>query len=73
MWQSLTEMYQTFCSEFVFQYPIILHIILHITLIPSEVLLVLPGGYYEMGFYYFISQNIAICLKTFSNPIDSHY
>ena len=44
MWQSLTEMYQIFCSEFVSH----CLIILHITLIPSEVLLVLPGGYDDM-------------------------
>jgi hypothetical protein len=49
MWQSLAEMYQIFCSEFVFQ----CLIILHITLIPSEVLLVLPVGYYEMRFFLF--------------------
>lgn len=46
MWQSVTEIHKIFCSEFVFQ----CLIILHITLIQSEVLLVLPGGYCEMGF-----------------------
>ena len=57
MWQSLTDMYQAFFSEFVFH----CLIVLHVTLIPSEVLLVHAGGYYEMGFYYFVSQSIANC------------
>jgi hypothetical protein len=46
MWQPLTDMYQTICCDFAFQWPIILDT----NLTPSEVLLVLLVGYYQIGF-----------------------
>ena len=77
-YQSLTEMYQIFCCVFVFHCLFMLHI-------ASEVLLVLPGGYFEMGFgrinhlalfiYLFLISSTCFgrCLRPSSGAFDCIY